>query len=328
MRDVDRAIYNTVAAALYSERERGSRGSTEPAQEDGARSRPVVVAVDGSAAAREATRWAAREAARLGAPLRLTHVCDLPPFNPRARTPLPRSYEDALVESGHEWLREAAADAAEAAPGVDVDWDVRVGRVVDVLVEESAGARMLAVGSRGLGGFRRMLVGSVAMASAAHAHSPVVVVREGTVTADGGHVVVGVDASATSGEVLSFAFDQAAARRARLIAVRAWRVPSADAAWDGLAERGEVEAIGEAETHSLRQELTGWREKYPDVEVSEAVVRADRAADALLGAARHAQLIVVGSHGHGPVAGILLGSTSRTLLHHAPCPVAVVRSPR
>jgi nucleotide-binding universal stress UspA family protein len=70
--------------------------------------------------------------------------------------------------------------------------------------------------------------------------------------------------------------------------------------------------------------LAGWREKYPDVGV-ERVVTEDPPARSLLHHARGARLLVVGSRGHGPVAGMLLGSTSQALVHHSPCPVAVVR---
>ncbi|PRX45855.1 nucleotide-binding universal stress UspA family protein [Prauserella shujinwangii] len=326
MKDVERAVYHTVAAALYSERERERERleAEEPPRPEPERL-PVVVGVDGPAAALEAARWAAREAGRLGLPLRLTHASDLPPFNPKAHTPIPPSYEEALVQSGHEWLREAADRVAAEAPGVAVDWDVRVGGTVEVLVEESAAARMLVVGSRGLGGFRRMLVGSVAVAVAAHARCPVVVVRAEEVAEQAEDIVVGVDGSSLSAAALAFAFEEAAARGARLVAVRAWRDPSADDLWAGLVLRDDIAAIEAGERRGLRREIASWREKYPAVEVDERLVHADRPAEALLDAAGNAQLIVVGSHGRGAVVGAVLGSTGQRLLHTARCPVAIVR---
>ncbi|MBY8854424.1 universal stress protein, partial [Saccharothrix sp. MB29] len=75
----------------------------------------------------------------------------------------------------------------------------------------------------------------------------------------------------------------------------------------------------------LAERLAGWQEKYPDTPVDRVVVH-DRPARALLDAARTAQLVVVGSRGLGGFAGMLLGSTSQALVHHAPCPLAVVRA--
>lgn len=83
--------------------------------------------------------------------------------------------------------------------------------------------------------------------------------------------------------------------------------------------------VREVELCLLAERLAGWREKYPDVVVDRFVVL-DRPVAALLGFAEHAQLLVVGTRGHGALAGALLGSTSQALVHHSPCPVAVVRS--
>ena len=74
----------------------------------------------------------------------------------------------------------------------------------------------------------------------------------------------------------------------------------------------------------LTERLIGWREKYPDLRVAPIVVH-DRPARALTERSGDAQLVVVGSRGHGGLAGMLLGSVSQALLHHAGCPVAVVR---
>jgi nucleotide-binding universal stress UspA family protein len=77
----------------------------------------------------------------------------------------------------------------------------------------------------------------------------------------------------------------------------------------------------------LAERLAGWGGKYPDVEVRRVVVR-DRPAHALIeqATATAAQLVVVGSHGRGSAAGLVLGSVSHAVLHHSPCPVAIVRA--
>jgi nucleotide-binding universal stress UspA family protein len=166
------------------------------------------------------------------------------------------------------------------------------------------------------------MVGSTAAALAAHAHSPTVVVR-GTTTTDG-PVVVGVDGSPAGEAAIGFAFEAASLRDAPLTAVLSWP----DSLLEGrvqstLFTTAEAEIVQEQE-RVLAERLAGWQEKYPDVPVERVVVR-DRAAHALLRIAEHARLLVVGSRGHGGFTGLLLGSTSQALVHHAPCPVAVVR---
>jgi len=74
----------------------------------------------------------------------------------------------------------------------------------------------------------------------------------------------------------------------------------------------------------LAERLAGWSEKYPDVPVQRLVARG-LAGHALLDQAAKAQLVVVGSRGHGEIAGLLLDSVSNALVHKAACPVAIVR---
>jgi nucleotide-binding universal stress UspA family protein len=81
----------------------------------------------------------------------------------------------------------------------------------------------------------------------------------------------------------------------------------------------------EADEHAvLAERLAGWTQTYPDVPVRRLVVR-DRPARALVQESGRAQLVVAGSRGRGGLRGMLLGSVSQALLHHAHCPVAVVR---
>ena len=84
------------------------------------------------------------------------------------------------------------------------------------------------------------------------------------------------------------------------------------------------DAVHEGERRLLAERLAGWQQEFPDVKVTRVVTR-DRPVRSLLEAAHTAQLLVVGSRGRGGFSGMLLGSTSHALLHHSPCPVAVVR---
>lgn len=263
---------------------------------------PVVVGVDGSASALHAVRWATAEAARLGTSVRLVHVTD--------------------GDAGH-CLDEARAVATNAAPSVPVATEPRLGAAADVLIAESRSAPLMVLGSRGLGG-AHTVVGSVAVAVAAHGHCPVVVMHA---RADGppatGPVVVGVDGTGLSDAALTFAFEAAAAHDAQLVVVHTWLdVAMADEWTTAPADWEHVQA---AEQKLLDERLSRWRRGFPGVQVR-AVVRRDRADRALLEEAAGARLIVVGSHGQDAFAGMGVSSVSQTLLHHAECPVVIVRS--
>jgi len=279
---------------------------------------PVVVGVDGSESALEASRWAAREAGRRGAGLRLVQAFGWPQTHHDGE--VGRGQRAVLRRAANEQLAAAAAAAAEVAPGVVVETALVEGFPVAVLVAESRAAQLVVVGDRGLGGFTGLLLGSVAVGLAAHAAAPVAVVRGDAASA--GPVVVGVDGSPASEAVLAVAFEAAAARRVPLVAVHTWWDVLMDPSFAPLVDWDAIE--GEAH-RTLAARLAGWAEKYPEVEVRRVVER-DRPAPALLEQAAGAQLVVVGSRGRGGLAGMLLGSVSHSLLHHSPCPVLVVRA--
>ncbi|GGP75577.1 universal stress protein [Saccharothrix coeruleofusca] len=276
--------------------------------------------MDGSASALAATRWAAEQAARHRAPLRLVHAYQLPVSGYPEVVVAAREVQRAFEEQGGQWVEQAAA-AARAVADVPVETSVAVGHPVAALVSASRGARLVVLGSRGHTGLSSLLVGSVAVAVTAHGECPVVVVRDES-PADG-PVVVGVDGSPTSEDAVAFAFEEASLRGAPLTAVIAWTDFLVDSAYHSrfTVDWSQVE---QEELRVLAERLAGWQEKYPDVPVNRLVLH-ERPAKALLGAAEGAQLLVVGSHGLGGFAGMLLGSTSRSLLHHARCPLAVVR---
>ncbi|MFL6123172.1 universal stress protein [Actinophytocola sp.] len=288
----------------------------------------VVVGVDGSDSALHAVRWAAPEAQRRGAPLRLVHVVHLTPVRHPRQIPPPPEYEAALLEQGRHWLTEASQAARRAVPGLAVVTDLRAGVAADVLVTESRDAQLMVLGSRGLGGFTSLLVGSVAVALSAHAHCPVVVMhsaaRDGAPPTDG-DIVVGVDGSELSDAALTFAFEAAAARGVPLVALHTWLDVTMTGAWAVLPGTVDWDSVRRQEEKLLAERLVPWREKFPHVEVRPLVVR-DRPDRALLEHAGGAQLIVVGSRGRGAFTGMGLGSVSHTLLHHAECPVAVART--
>ncbi|USX54532.1 universal stress protein [Lentzea sp. HUAS12] len=288
-------------------------------------SAPVVAGVDGSASALAAVSWAAAECARHHLPLRLVHGYMLPTSGYPEMVITGPEARQAVEQQARDWLTEAAAAARATAPDVEITTEVFCCGAGGLLVEESRKARLVVVGSRGLGTVTGLLVGSTAVALAAHGHSPVVVVR-GTQT-PGGPVVVGVDGSPTSEAAVAFAFEAASLRGAVLTAVMTTQDFTLDRAYNVSRMAVDWAQVEEDARRLLAQRLAGWQDRYPDVEVRRVVVR-DRPARALVRHGSEAQLLVVGSHGHGGFAGMLIGSTSQALVHHSPCPLAIVRAAR
>lgn len=288
--------------------------------------RPVVVGVDGSADSHRAVAWAAREAALRGLPLRVVHVFAWPlvdvPLGPSDYGPP----DGAFSNEAKRYVDDAVAHATATAPDVTVSGEVITGTPVPTLVTESRHASVVVVGHRGLGGFSGLLIGSVGVGVAAHAACPVVVVRPRT-TEQGPtahHVVVGVDGSPESEQAVAFAFEEASLRGVGLTAVHRWTAPTSVAPGDMLPLVYDVDAVDREETRLLAELLSGWSAKYPDVDVHRRVVHA-RAAHTLVRASAGAELVVLGSRGRGGFSGMLLGSVSQALIHHAGCPVAIIR---
>ncbi|RSM85166.1 universal stress protein [Kibdelosporangium aridum] len=283
--------------------------------------KPIVAAVDGSDSAKRAVRWAAGEAIDRGLPLRLVNAWVMIAAYPPVLVPM--AVSDVMEREGRDWLNEAMRTAREAAPQVDVSAHLCRGPAAARLIEESKNAELIVLGSRGLGGFTGMLIGSVAVALGAHGHCPIVVVR-GEHDRTDGPVVVGVDGSPPSEDAIGFAFAEVSRLNVPLVAVHAWNDMSLYIKFSLPPYRTHWLRVEQEQNRLLEERLAVWRDKYPDVSVK-SVVTPDRPAESLLEAAHTAQLVVVGSRGRGGVTGMLLGSTSQALLHHAPCAVAVVR---
>ena len=289
--------------------------------------RQIVVGIDGSDSALRAVRWAAKEAHRRNAGLRLVHAVEiLTGYAPRVVDW--HALQTAMQDRGRLWLDKARDEAGQVAAEVPVDTALVEVSAVVALARESRDAALLVLGSRGLGGFSGLVLGSTAVQLAGRAECPMVVLRgehDGEAS-HAGPVVVGVDGTPVGEDAIAFAFAQASARGADLIAVHAWSDLILEAAFTaGGAAAFDLDRLQQQSAELLAERLAGWQEKYPDVRVVREVVH-DRPAHALLRLAADAQLLVVGTRGRGGFRGLLLGSTSQHVLHHAPCPVAVVRT--
>jgi nucleotide-binding universal stress UspA family protein len=283
----------------------------------------VVVGIDGSESALNAVRWAAVEARSLACPLHIVHATVWPLVRYPVPPAVPAHYRTVMVEQAQGWLKQAGEVAAETAPGVEIQQKLMTGDAGPALVLQCSDAREVVVGSRGLGGFTGMIVGSTAMILTHHAQCPVVVVRE---TGDpAGPVVVGVDGSPASENAVEYAFEAAARANVPLVAVHTWSDVGVGELWGAPRALLDWDEVKAEEQRLLSEQLAGWQEKHPEVTVI-TVVAQDHPAHRLNEQARGARLLVVGSRGRGGFTGMLLGSTSRTLVQHAPCPLAVVRS--
>ena len=269
--------------------------------------KPIIVGTDGSQESLRAAEWAAREAALRGAPLRIVAIPVLPPrMTPNPATP--DTVAGLIEHSTSRALAAAAQQAAALEPDLAIETQLLEGAPADVLVAAGQDASMLVLGSRGAGGFSALILGSVSRYVATHAPVPVVVARE-EITAEHREIVVGVRDPAHAAAALGFAFEEAALRKARLLAVHAW-------SW---SVPGHTEVAAEENTR-LESAMNAWREKFPDVEARWEVMHA-HPGRVLAGSSARADLVVLGRHAPGDshVRGV-----THAVLSHAHGPVVSV----
>jgi nucleotide-binding universal stress UspA family protein len=286
---------------------------------------PVVVGIDGSECDELAIRWATKEASLRRLPLRVVSVLD-PPVMAR---PLDIDLADRILTYGREHARQIVDDGVARArslvPDVEVTPTVVTGQVVPALLAETANARLVVLGSGRRFDATRVRLGSVAAHVSAHATCPVIVARSPVTgelaTAVGrGGIVVGVDGSAISEAAIAFAFEEASWRGLGLTVIHAWQTARMPVTFDVAEATREA-----AEERVLAEALAGWSEKYPDVQLMSRLVR-DHPARALMEESMGAVLLVLGSHGRGRFAEMVLGSVSQVVLRHASTSIAIVRN--
>ncbi|MBY4127895.1 universal stress protein [Rhodococcus fascians] len=279
-------------------------------------SRPIIVGIDGSAAADKAVIWAALCAHRRDRRLHIVTAVDMPGVVDLSEFAGEATEFVATAKS-----RLVAAETLAASvvddPAFEVTSSAIEGGVMDVLIGVSAQAEILVIGASE--------TGAVTLSLAAHSVSPVAVVRgrdiDGRPVAEG-PVVVGIDGSDVNQAAVEGAFAEASARDTVLIAVHVWSDVDLTQSF-GRAPK-DWHAIAEGEEALLAESLAGWQERFPEVEV-QRIVAQDRPVRVLSGLSETAALIVVGNRGRGGFGGMLLGSTSFALVNTADCPVLVVR---
>ncbi|MGW0208424.1 universal stress protein [Streptomyces sp. NPDC003233] len=281
--------------------------------------RPIVVGVDPDPVHRMALAWAADEAARRRLPLRAVHAEGVPTRGYR-RQEVPPSWEgwnEALHKAGQQVLGQAVDFVAARHPQLQVDALLAEGDPVWVLREQSQDATAVVLGSRHLSRKQEVFgSASVALPVMARTRCPLVVVPEPEhVTEEPAYFVVGVDGSEHSAAAVDLAFEEAALRGARLRALLVW-------------EPGPLRVFDEHQTQQecrrlLSEIVAGRQARCPEVDLHHEVL-VGHPVQVLTDASAHALGLVVGTRGRGGFAGMLLGSVSQGVLHHARCPVIAV----
>jgi nucleotide-binding universal stress UspA family protein len=291
--------------------------------------RAILVGVDGSPAALAAVRWAAHDATLRNVPLTLVHVVNAP-VPGWSHVPAPAGFRQWQEKRAREIIK-SAIKVAEESTGergpLQIDSKVSYSATIPTLVGLSKQVEMVVVGYRGHGGVLvRNFLGSVSSGLVYHAHCPVAVIHdEEPLVADVARapVLVGIDGSPASEAATGIAFDEASRRGVGLIALHAWtdlRVSDfkelfPNVNWDAQLSHQE---------ETLAERLAGWQERHPDVGIRRKI-EIGEPARSLIEASERAQLIVVGSHGRGGFAGMLLGSVGAAVVNRARIPVIVAR---
>jgi nucleotide-binding universal stress UspA family protein len=302
--------------------------------------RPIVVGTDGSEESLRAVDWATGEAARRGAPLRIVTVTapsprPRPRFRPRSST---ESAGDDVQRSAYaETLTVTAGHAAGVAPGLAIETELLSGAPARMLIGDASAASMLVVAACGIGGYGETSAGPVSRYVAARAACPVVVFRDQGPSVHG-EVVVGVHDPDEAGDVLQFAFEEAAMRGARLLAVQAWHwippagrpAPVPQEAWGPrraaavlTAPRHLPGTRGQSAQAAARlaEVLRAWQQKYPRVPASPKVIHG-HPGRVLASFSGMADLTVIGRHHEH--ASLHPSPVLQSLLNHAQGSVAVI----
>lgn len=276
-------------------------------------SKPIAVATNDSPQSQAAVRWAAHRAARAGLPLILLHVVD----DRWVAEPIP--WTEMLVEKGEELLETAAGRVRGTVP-IEITTKILEGGVTGSLRKYSTKVSMLVVGSGAphLGGS----LTDRALQVAAAAKCPVAVIGDQDIEGRRG-VVVGVDGSEEATQAVAFAAAEADREGQELTVVYAFRAPDR---WidSGLLTTVTLAQLAvEEEQIVLSETISGLGEDYPDLVVRKVLETDMEPAAALVQAAAHAQMLVVGSRGRGGFKRLLLGSTAHAVLTHLPCPTVI-----
>lgn len=268
--------------------------------------RPVVVGVDGSAAAISAAQWAVDEAVERDVPLRLVYATGAP-----YPSSAPYAANDIAVEYGEAALRAASASIAETGKTVKLEAEILWGTPDEILIAESKHASMLCVASVGIGWVAKKVLGSTAAAVSQNGHCPVVIVRYPHHNEPGHRgrwIVVGIDDRPSADEVVAHALGEARLREATVLAVATWSCP--------LTAKSRAD---------LDHRCEGWSQSHPDVRIHSTATSAGLPEFLVEIRERNIELVVICAADAHQVPQII-GPHHRPLVPYGTCSVMVVHS--
>ena len=286
--------------------------------------RTVVIGYDGSPDAEAALAWGLTFADRHAASVRIVQAFDPSQHTLRLVGGGGADAAERLYVQARHQMKEARDRSKDDHLHLRIRTLLEPALPDDLLIDQSRTAETVVVGSRGQSRMSTLLAGSTALSVAARAHCTVVAVRGKPSPQPSAHgVVVGTDGSPVAEAAIGFAFQQASELSAPLTVVHAWTDQmTVSIMGNTIPMYDPVDYSGEK--HDLLVEsLAGWSDKFPQVAVNVHVVKG-HAISTLAAASADAELLVVGSHGHSVLRGMVLGSVSQGLLHRASVPVAVV----
>ena len=289
----------------------------------------VVVGADGSPSSTVALRWAAREATMRHVRLTVVHVAaSLPVVASTLTWPAGRIPEEVLEIEENEGRRVIAEalkfveDTVANSGRPEINSELLFGAPVPTLADASKEAQMVVVGCHGRTGRHRRSLGSVSLGLIHHAHCPVAVIHDEIPSSPQSvqlPVLVGIDGSRASDIATEIAFDEASSRGVGLVGLHVCSDVDMSSVF-GM----EWSALQSTANKKLAERLACWQERYPEVSV-QLLVELEQPARHLIDQAKSAQLVVVGSHGRGGFAGMLLGSVSTAVAQESRVPVIVAR---
>lgn len=287
----------------------------------------ILVGVDGSRESIAAVKWAADRAIRFGGRVHVLCTYALASYSAAALDGGYAVLDDEALKRGAQQVVEEAVEVAKSRGEVRVSSSIEPGDPAGVLVEMSREVDLVVVGSRGGGSFADRLLGTVSSALPAHAKCPVVVVprhTSGKKFMPIERIVVGVDGSDVASSALRRAVDEAEGWGARLTAVSAVPIATGTSmmTWapTGVDRSNLLKDVRKGMGIAIEQALDGRK-----MEIARHALDGSPAS-LLIEFSTAVDLVVVGTRARGGLAGVLLGSTSQTVLSHSTCPVMIVPS--
>ncbi len=288
--------------------------------------RVVTVGIDGSETSGVALAWAAREASRRGAQLRVIHAYTIPVYGGEFGAVM--AFPSVELEQFHASHEQTAADEIEpirvAYPDLTIKTIVHSGPPITSIVEGSKDSELVVVGSHGAGSLAAILIGSVARGVAHRAPCPVVLVPNVPLRATVGKIVVGTDGSPAAEAAMDWADDESRLWDAELTVTHSCYYPY----HAGHVTTGGGAALMEVDAMML---LANAGHRIDARRGSGTKVRTlllpGPPATALVEASADSDLLVVGARGRSALKAALLGSTSNQAIHHARCPIAIIHTP-